>query len=84
MGKLKGIDFNTIYEYNTIIDLLRTLIQLNSPYRTAMYIHTIDSFETIIDNFINSDYHGYPNQNDIKKFKNKCRKMLQYLKSQLP
>lgn len=86
-AKLKGVNVDVIDEYNSVIILLKQLIHLNSPYRTSVFIGTITEFEDVIIDFINADYTGYPDQNDIKEFKFKCNKMLtniQYLKSQLP
>jgi hypothetical protein len=87
-GKLSGVDLESVQtEYHYIISLLKSLIQLGSHYRVISYLHTITLFENELHNLIMIDYTGYPNQSDIKKFNNKCRKMLsniQYLKSQLP
>ena len=86
-GKLSGVDLTSVSEYNIIVSLLKLLIQLNSHHRVAAYMHTISTFENELSNLMIVDYTGYPNQNDIKKFKIKCKKMLsniQYLKSQLP
>lgn len=85
--RLKGIDLASIDEYPIIIDLLKRLIYLGSHYRVVTYSKTILDFENILIEFINDDYGNYPNNRDMNKFKNKCKKMLtniQYLKSKLP
>ena len=86
-GKLSGVDLTAIDEYTQIILLLKSLIALNSHYRVTAYLHTIDTFENALNRLLSIDYGGYPNQQDIKSFKNKCMKMqtnIRYLKSKLP
>lgn len=86
-AKLIGTDIDRTTEYTYIIKLLKMLIKLNSHQRVVTFMHTIELFENDLQNLIDNDYGNYPNQNDIKKFKNKCKIMLKniaYLKTKLP
>ena len=86
-GKLSGINLSIDNEYLNIISLLKMLIALRSRHRASTFMHTITTFENNLTTLLTLNFSGYPNQRDMKKFKNKCRKMLsniQYLKSQLP
>ena len=73
---MRGIDYDIDVDYNSKIRLLKNLMQLNSPRRVAVFKFTIDEFKDILLELIDNDYSGFPNPADMKRFKSKCKRML--------